>query len=81
MMFDAMEELEFSAANNGLKLTCPQTTDRWPIQKDSVDFFDADAPLEEQLPRKLRIDIFEREVNGKLYVFQTRSHKRNLLIR
>jgi hypothetical protein len=58
--------LEAAAVKNRAK-----TTDRWPIQKEIVAFFDADAPPEEQLPRKLQIEIFEREVNGKLYVFQT----------
>jgi hypothetical protein len=33
--------------------------------------FDATSPLYEQLPRVLTIDIFERNVGGKLYVFQT----------
>lgn len=58
--------LEAAAVKNRTK-----TTDRWPIHKEAVNFFDADAPPEEQLPRKLQIEIFEREVNGKLYVFQT----------
>ncbi len=58
--------LEAAAVKNRTK-----TTDRWPIQKEVSVFFDADAPPEEQLPRKLQIEIFERVVNGKLYVFQT----------
>lgn len=58
--------LEAAAVKN-----CAKTLDRWPVQKEYPQFFDQDAPLEEQLPRKLEIDIFEREVGGKLYVFQT----------
>lgn len=45
--------------------------DRWPIRKEYSPFFDEYAPLEEQLPRNLQIDIFERAVGGKHYVFQT----------
>jgi NTP pyrophosphatase (non-canonical NTP hydrolase) len=58
--------LEAAAVKNRAK-----TTNRWPIQKDLKVYFDDDAPIEEQLPRNLQIEIFEREVNGKLYVFQT----------
>lgn len=57
--------LEAAAVKNRAKIT-----DRWPIQKEFPEFFDANAPLEEQLPRNMRIEIFEREVSGKLYVFQ-----------
>lgn len=58
--------LEAAAVKNRAK-----TIDRWPIQKEYPPFFDADAPPQEQLPRDLKIDIFEREVGGKRYVFQT----------
>ena len=58
--------LEAAAVKNRIK-----TTDRWPVQKEYPPFFDASVPFEEQLPRSLTIDIFEREVSGKLYVFQT----------
>jgi len=58
--------LEAAAIKNRAK-----TTDRWPIQKAYPPFFDADLPPEEQLPRNLKINIFEREVGGKRYVFQT----------
>lgn len=58
--------LEAAAVKNRAK-----TIDRWPIQKEYPPFFDADAPPQEQLPRALKIDIFEREVGGKRYVFQT----------
>jgi NTP pyrophosphatase (non-canonical NTP hydrolase) len=47
--------------------------DRWPRPENKVypPPFDATSPLYEQLPRVLTIDIFERNVGGKLYVFQT----------
>ena len=48
-----------------------KTRDRWPVEKTYPTLFDVTAPLEEQLPQSLTIDIFEREVGGKLYVFQT----------
>jgi NTP pyrophosphatase (non-canonical NTP hydrolase) len=47
-----------------------KTSDRWPVHKSYPRFFDEDAPWQEQLPRFLEIDISEREVGGKLYVFQ-----------
>ena len=58
--------LEAAAIKNQAK-----TVDRWPIQKDYPALFDEEAPVQEQLPRNLRIDVFEREVAGKRYVFQT----------
>lgn len=58
--------LEAAAIKNLAKIF-----DRWPIQKEYPPFFDESAPLEEQLPRNLQIDIFERAVGGKHYVFQT----------
>ncbi len=47
-----------------------KTNDRWPVHRQYPPFFDVEAPKEEQLPRGLEIEIFEREVGGKLYVFQ-----------
>ncbi len=58
--------LEAAAVKNRAK-----TIDRWPTQKEYPHFFDADVPPEERLPRFLKIQIFEREVGGKRYVFQT----------
>jgi NTP pyrophosphatase (non-canonical NTP hydrolase) len=44
--------------------------DRWPTRRAyPPPFDDRDTPFE-QLPRVLTIDIVEREVGGKLYVFQ-----------
>ncbi len=44
--------------------------DRWPEERSPSPFFDQDCPEEEQIPRALAIEIFERSVAGKLYVFQ-----------
>lgn len=58
--------LEGAAIKNQMKVM-----DRWPTKREYPPFFDADAPPEEQLPRDLTIDVFERSVGGKRYVFQT----------
>lgn len=58
--------LETAAVRNLQK-----TIDRWPTAKVAPPLFDDDYPVEEQLPRSLAIDIFEREAkNGKRYVVQ-----------
>jgi NTP pyrophosphatase (non-canonical NTP hydrolase) len=44
--------------------------DRWPEQKKYPATLDAHDLPYEQLPRNLGVDIFERDVGGKLYVFQ-----------
>lgn len=58
--------LEAAAVKNGMK-----TADRWPADKIYPPFFDVEFPTQEQLPRLLKVNIFEREVGGKRYVFQT----------
>lgn len=63
---EAGVSLEAAAVKNRHK-----TLDRWPVEKNFPPLFDKDAPPEEQLPRHLKIDIFERSVSGKNYVFQT----------
>jgi hypothetical protein len=47
-----------------------KTADRWPIKKTYAPLFDEGYPPEEQLPRQLEVDIFERSVNDKVYVIQ-----------
>jgi NTP pyrophosphatase (non-canonical NTP hydrolase) len=47
-----------------------KTFDRWPEQFVYPEPFDEGEKPFEQLPRSLVIDVFEREVGGKLYVFQ-----------
>jgi NTP pyrophosphatase (non-canonical NTP hydrolase) len=44
--------------------------DRWPAEKNYPAPLDESAQPHEQLLRHLTIDVFEREVGGKLYVFQ-----------
>jgi NTP pyrophosphatase (non-canonical NTP hydrolase) len=59
------------AAGGNLK----KTFDRWPIERKYPPLFDEGFPSEEQLPRTLTVDIFERVVhdgtaNEKRYVIQ-----------
>jgi hypothetical protein len=44
--------------------------DRWPQERIYPTPFDDTAEIEEQLPRSLYVDVFEREVRGQTYVFQ-----------
>lgn len=57
--------LEAAAVKNLHKIQ-----DRWPETKVYPPFLDRNAKPEEQLPRTLSVEIFERDVNGKIYVFQ-----------
>jgi len=57
--------LEAAAIKNLAKIR-----DRWPSVRACPDFLDAAALPEEQLPRDLHVEIFEREVRGRTYVFQ-----------
>jgi hypothetical protein len=56
--------LERAATENLTKIF-----DRWPAKRVYPPPFDKKARAGEQLPRKLVIDMFERKVGGKLYVF------------
>ncbi|MFC3714330.1 pyrophosphatase [Sphingoaurantiacus capsulatus] len=44
--------------------------DRWPRERSYPEAFDADKDAEEQLPRAMQIDVYERTVRGQVYVFQ-----------
>jgi NTP pyrophosphatase (non-canonical NTP hydrolase) len=44
--------------------------DRWPTERHFPDPTDAGLHADEQLPRKMRVLIYEREVNGTKFVFQ-----------
>lgn len=44
--------------------------DRWPSSRDYPALFDHDDDPEEQIPRRLAIDVFERSVAGGTYVYQ-----------
>jgi NTP pyrophosphatase (non-canonical NTP hydrolase) len=47
-----------------------KTEDRWPTQRRFPVLMDEDLHVDEQLPRKMRVLIYEREVNGIKFVFQ-----------
>ena len=57
--------LEQAAKGNLAKIS-----DRWPQRKEYPTLFDQDCPLEEQLPRELSIEVFERAVAERRFVFQ-----------
>ncbi|HTV26265.1 MAG TPA: nucleoside triphosphate pyrophosphohydrolase family protein [Xanthobacteraceae bacterium] len=57
--------LEASAIKNLAKIF-----DRWPRERIYPDPLDSGAEPEEQLPRTLHVEIFERDVSGITYVFQ-----------
>lgn len=57
--------LEAAAVKNLAKIF-----DRWPRERAFLNPLDSDAEPEEQLPRDLNVDIFERQVRGQIYVFQ-----------
>lgn len=44
--------------------------DRWPRERTYPVPFDGTMDPEEQLPRRMTIDIYERKVRGQIYVFQ-----------
>ena len=44
--------------------------DRWPTERKPPRLLDEGLHVDEQLPRHLRVEIYEREVNGRKYVFQ-----------
>lgn len=44
--------------------------DRWPRERIFPPAFDSGNDPEEQLPRSMQIDIYERKVRGQDYVFQ-----------
>jgi len=48
-----------------------KTQDRWPVKKNYPPFLDEKAEKPEKLPRTLTVEIFEREMSGKTYVFQS----------
>lgn len=43
--------------------------DRWPEKRTYPALFDADDDPAEQIPRRIRMQIFERAVNSQTYVF------------
>jgi NTP pyrophosphatase (non-canonical NTP hydrolase) len=57
--------LEAAAVKNLAKIA-----DRWPRERQYPAPLDANAEPEERLPRKVTIEIFERQVRGRTFVFQ-----------
>lgn len=47
--------------------------DRWPREKVYSAPFDATMDPEEQLPRRMTIDVYERKVRGQTFVYQRSS--------
>jgi NTP pyrophosphatase (non-canonical NTP hydrolase) len=47
-----------------------KTQDRWPTEQKFPPLFDERLHTDEQLPRLFQVEIYEREVNGKKFVFQ-----------
>ncbi|MER8860474.1 nucleoside triphosphate pyrophosphohydrolase family protein [Mesorhizobium sp. M0761] len=47
-----------------------KTEDRWPTQRVFPPLLDEGLHIDEQLPRQMRVLIYEREVNGTRFVFQ-----------
>lgn len=58
-------DLSEAATGNLIKIDS-----RWPQTKAYTPLFDADFDEFEQLPRIIRMRIFERQVNNKIYVVQ-----------
>ncbi|MBB4095672.1 nucleoside triphosphate pyrophosphohydrolase family protein [Brucella pecoris] len=57
--------LEAAAIKNLAKID-----DRWPLERVHPELLDSHAVAEEQLPRDLRVEIFERDVGARRFVFQ-----------
>lgn len=62
---DSGVTLEIAAFKNLQKIF-----DRWPRERNYPPPFDDGRDAEEQLPRKMEIDVYERTVRGRDYVFQ-----------
>ncbi len=62
---EAHVTLEAAAVKNLNK-----TFDRWPRERNFLPALDESYEPEEQLPRNLYVDVFERTVRGQTYVFQ-----------
>lgn len=60
--------LEGAAYKNLVKIS-----DRWPEKREYPQAFDEIDDPEERLPRAMAIDIYERTVRGREYVFQKSS--------
>lgn len=57
--------LEAAALKNRHKIF-----DRWPVERVYPPAFDTEIDPDEQLPRRLVVDLFEKDVGGRQFVFQ-----------
>lgn len=71
-----MRRLIQAATNSGVTLegaaikNLQKIFDRWPRERHYPPGFDEGKDAEEQLPRTMEIDVYERTVRGQVYVFQ-----------
>jgi NTP pyrophosphatase (non-canonical NTP hydrolase) len=65
----AARAAEVSLDEAGLR-NIAKTEDRWPTKIDFPPLFDEGLHVDEQLPRLFRVEIYERAVDGKNFVFQ-----------
>ena len=69
LLIQAAEEADISFAEAAYG-NLDKIFDRWPAEKKYPKHFDEQFDLDEQLPRLIEMEIFEKEVGGKIYVFQ-----------
>lgn len=63
------EEINVQIAN-AAHANLEKIFDRWPAEQNYPALFDDDEGAEERLPRKFEIEIMERKINNKVYVYQ-----------
>ncbi len=44
--------------------------DRWPIEKNYPELFDTACDQDEQLPRLIRMELYEKTIGENVYVYQ-----------
>lgn len=59
-----------ASLNDAAAQNIAKREDRWPTERRYPELKDEGLHIDEQLPRKMRVLIYEREVNGTKYVFQ-----------
>lgn len=75
-LVDVMRRLIQAANESGVTLegaavkNLHKIFDRWPRDRTYPPAFDSGKDVEERLPRRMTIDVYERKVRGKKYVFQ-----------
>lgn len=75
-LVEIMRRLIQAATDSGVTLegaaikNLQKIFDRWPRERLYPAAFDEGKDAEEQLPRTMEIDVYERTVRGQVYVFQ-----------